>query len=147
MSALSSAGRCAHPDGVETHDLLHAPPTRLGRLEALTAVVGDRRMPAWVERWCRRTDRPVRVRTATDPSDRIEVIAGLAGSSVLVPHPDIPAISAPGPVVAAVRDLPDDDAVLAEATSAAVELDRPLMLAHVVPITARRRRVIVRAGR
>jgi len=136
-----SARRRAHPGAVETHELLHTPSTRLSRLEALTVVVGEHPMPAWVARWCRRTDRPVRVRSATDPLDRIEVIATLAGSSVLVPHPDGSATSAPGPVVAAVRDLPDDDAVLAEATSAAEELGRPLMLAHVVPLSFAERSV------
>ena len=79
---------------METHELLHTPPTRLGGLEALTVVVGEHPMPAWVARWCRRADRPLRVRSARDPLDRIELIAALAGSSILVPYPDGSATSA-----------------------------------------------------
>jgi nucleotide-binding universal stress UspA family protein len=79
------------------------------------------------------------------------VIATHAGESVLVPAPDEPIPSKLGPVVAAVRDLPDDDAVLGEAASAARELGVPLTLTHMVPVSFAERSVrlddAVRHGR
>jgi hypothetical protein len=137
LSALSPVRHVSDPDDVEAHNVLDSP--LLGRREALTVVCGDRAVPAWVQSWCRHTDRRVQVCSAADALERIEVIMSLAGSSVLVTHPDRP--SGSGPVVAAVRDLPDDDAVVAEAASAARELGTSLTLAHVVPLSFAERSV------
>ena len=104
-------------------------------------VVRDRPVPAWVDDWCRHSERRMRVLSATDPPDRLGVIASLAGSAVLLPHPSSATRSTPRPVVAAVRDLPDDDEVLAAAAEAARELGAVLSLTHVVPLSFAERSV------
>jgi nucleotide-binding universal stress UspA family protein len=129
----------ADPGRVKAHGALHSRPA--DRQDALNVVVEGRAVPAWVEGWCRHADRRMRVLSAADPMDRLDVIAALAGSSVLVPGTGDSLRSEPRRVVAAVRDLPDDDAVVAEAASAARELDAPLVLAHVVPLSFAERSV------
>ncbi len=131
------------------HVTLHAPP--VDRRLALTVIVAEPAVPAWVTRWCRHADRQLRVLSTTDSLDRLQVIARLAGHSVLVPAPEESTRSKPGPVMAAVRDLPDDDSVLAEAAAAARELGVPVALTHVVPLSFAERSVhlddAVRHGR
>jgi nucleotide-binding universal stress UspA family protein len=70
--------------------------------------------------------------------ERIGAVAAMAGRSVLVQRTDPagPARRNGRPrVVAAVRDLGTDHAVLVEAAEAATELDASLVLAHGVPLS------------
>jgi nucleotide-binding universal stress UspA family protein len=132
LSALSRPDAVTDAGRVKAQGTLHPPPVHGAR--ALTVLVDGCAVPVWLGDWCRHNGRQMRVQPAADALDRIRVIAALAGSSVLIPPSGLVAPQPePWPVVAAVRDLPDDDAVLAEAASAARELDRPLTLAHVVP--------------
>ena len=114
---------------------------RVDRKLGLTVILQDHVVPAWVIQWCRHLDRRRQVLATPGTPDRLMTIATLAGRSVLLPAPEEPAWSRPEPVVAAVRDLPDDDAVLAEAASAAAELGVPLELTHVVPVSFAERSV------
>ena len=127
------------PERVKAHGALRPRPA--DRQHTLNVVVEGRAVPDWVDGWCRHAERRIRVLSATDPVDRLGVIAALAGSSVLVPQARHSARPQPRQVVAAVRDLPDDDAVLTEAASAARELDAPLVLTHVVPLSFAERSV------
>jgi nucleotide-binding universal stress UspA family protein len=97
---------------------------RPGRLVVDADVV-----PPWVERWCDRSGRSVAAR----PADAVAVASG-AGDSVLVPGAEPPRASRPR-VVAAVRSLPDDASVLADALDAAAHLDGLLIVLHGVPLS------------
>jgi nucleotide-binding universal stress UspA family protein len=127
----------------------HRPPDS----DALVVVADRPDVPGWVVDWCRRAGRTVRLQpAAATAEDRINAVAAMAGRSVLVrPRapdgpgvPDLPSVPvrragpAPGTrprVVAAVRDLRSDGAVLAEAAEAADQLDAALVLAHGVPLS------------
>ena len=91
-------------------------------------VVDGDAVPAWVLRWCRRSGRTVRARTA-----QASAFAARTGDSVVVlradPFPERPWIAA------ALRSLPDDAAVLADAVDAAVHLNGFLTLVHGVPLS------------
>jgi hypothetical protein len=114
-----------------------APPTAPQRpAEALVVMAHEPDVPDWVARACRRSGRRVRIEPAPgNPEDRLLTIAALAGHSVLVMGPDDGDRSPTGRVVAAVRDLPSDAAVLAEAASAAVGLDAAVVPVHAVPLS------------
>jgi nucleotide-binding universal stress UspA family protein len=102
--------------------LRHSPDRRSG------LVVDGGAVPEWVLRWCGRTGRTVRARTAQATAD-----AGRTGDSVLVLRAD-PLAGRPR-IVAALRALPDDAAVLADAIDAAVHLRGSLTLVHAVPLS------------
>jgi nucleotide-binding universal stress UspA family protein len=94
-----------------------------GRLVVDAAVV-----PNWVERWCDRSGRSVAARPG-------EAVAAASGAdSVLIPRAEPPRTTRPR-VVAAVRSLPDDAAVLVDALDAAAHLDGVLVVLHGVPLS------------
>jgi hypothetical protein len=85
---------------------------------------------------CRRTGRQLRIEPVGDSAeDRVRTVAGLAGRSVLVAGPPDAGRRGIRRVVAAVRDLPTDAAVLAEATAAAAGLDAAVVPVHAVPLS------------
>ncbi|GEL20372.1 universal stress protein [Pseudonocardia asaccharolytica] len=104
-------------------------------------VLNGAEIPGWVERWCAAAGRELVLRspaarsaTFTEPAvaQRARLIAELAGHTVLVAHP-APAATGRPQVVAAVRELPDDAQVLADAADAAAHLGAVLHLVHGVP--------------
>jgi hypothetical protein len=93
-------------------------------------------VPGWMIESCRRSGRPVRIEPAPGTAeDCIRMLGALAGRSVLIPGPPGPGRSGPRRVVAAVRDLPSDAAVLAEAAAAAAQLDAAVVPVHGVPLS------------
>ncbi|MHA6627401.1 universal stress protein [Pseudonocardia sichuanensis] len=103
----------------------------------MVVVAGVPDVPAWMVELCRRSGRSVRIEPVPGPvEDRIGLVATLAGRNVLVagPHDAHPR---PGTarVVAAVRDLPSDAAVLTEAAAAAAALDAVVVPVHGVPLS------------
>jgi hypothetical protein len=113
-----------------------APPPAPQRLaDALVVMAQKPDVPAWVARACRRSGRQVRIEPAAGTAEnRLRTVAALAGRSVLVVGPH-DAGTGTGRVVAAVRDLPSDAAVLAEAAAAAIELDAAVVPVHGVPLS------------
>lgn len=86
----------------------------------------------WPSFWSHRTGRPVHERPLAAGIDQLQQLAGLTGHTVLVAHG--------GPaqrprVVAALRGLPDDEPVLAEAAAAAEALGGTLRIVHGVPLS------------
>jgi hypothetical protein len=114
-----------------------APPPALYRpAEALVVMAHEPDVPAWVARACRRSGRQVRIEPAPGSAeDRLRTVAALAGRSVLVMGADDAGRPGTGRVVAAVRDLPSDASVLAEAAAAAVGLEAALVPVHGVPLS------------
>jgi hypothetical protein len=114
-----------------------APPTAPQRpAEDLVVMAHEPDVPAWVARTWRRSGRWVRIEPAPGTAeDRLLTVAALAGRSVLVIGPDDGERAPTGRVVAAVRDLPSDAAVLAEAAAAAVGLDAVVVPVHGVPLS------------
>ena len=94
---------------------------RPGRLVVDASVV-----PPWVEGWCDRSGRTVVARPA-------EAVAS-AGDSVLIPRAEPPRAARPR-IVAALRGLPDDACVLADALDAAAHLNGLLVVLHGVPLS------------
>ncbi|HEY0815526.1 MAG TPA: universal stress protein [Pseudonocardia sp.] len=111
-----------------------------GGRDVLVVVTEDGELPAWVVGWCR-MGRRLRHVCAVGPFSRIEIVTAFAGTSVLLVGGALAASPRPPRVVAAVRDLPDDDAVLIEAATAAERLGAELVLAHVVPVSFAERSV------
>jgi hypothetical protein len=105
------------------------------RQNPLLVVTANHPVPDWADDWCRRTGRRLRVVLIAEGVERLAAVAANAGNSMIVPTGDPGAGPAAPGVVAAVRDLPDDDAVLVEAASAAAHLALPLIVAHVVPLS------------
>jgi hypothetical protein len=114
-----------------------APPAAQHRpAEAIVVMAQEPDVPAWVKRACRRSRRQVRIEPAPgSPEDRLLTVAALAGRSVLVVGPPGDGHSPGGRVVAAVRDLPSDAAVLAEAALAATVLEAAVVPVHCVPLS------------
>jgi hypothetical protein len=114
-----------------------APPTVPQRpAEALVVMAHEPDVPAWVARACRRSGRQVRIEPAPgNPEDRLLAVAALAGHSVLAVGPPGTGRAGTGRVVAAVRDLPSDAAVLTEAALAAAVLDAAVVPVHCVPLS------------
>jgi universal stress protein family protein len=103
---------------------------------ALVVMAHEPDVPPWVARACRRSGRQVRIEPASgDPEDRLLTVAALAGRSVLVVGPPGNGRPRTGRVVAAVRDLPSDAAVLTEAALAAAVLDAAVVPVHCVPLS------------
>jgi nucleotide-binding universal stress UspA family protein len=92
-------------------------------------VVEGHSVPDWVTTWCRRSGRTLMVGSGAETGGASR--AG-AGASVLVPRPLLRDSQAPQ-VLAAVRHLPDDRAVLIEAAAAATDLAARLAVVHAVP--------------
>jgi hypothetical protein len=110
---------------------------RDGDGDEVVVVAGVPDVPAWMVEFCRRSGRPVRIEPVPGPvEERIRLVATLAGHNVLVAGPH-DTRSRPGTarVVAAIRDLPSDAAVLAEAAAAAVALDAVVVPVHGVPLS------------
>ena len=115
---------------------LAPPPVARHRAEPLVVVAPEPDVPAWVAQLCRRSGRQVRLEPAAGTAeDRLLTLAALAGRSVLVAGPVDGAQGAPRRVVAAVRDLPADDAVLAEAAAAAAGSGATVVPVHAVPLS------------
>ena len=114
-----------------------APPAAPHRpAEALVVMAHEPDVPAWVARACRRSRRQVRIEPAPgSPEDRLLTVAALAGRSVLVVGPPGDGRTPGGRVVAAIRDLPSDAAVLTEAALAAAVLDAVVVPVHCVPLS------------
>jgi nucleotide-binding universal stress UspA family protein len=110
--------------------------------DALVVVAGSPDLPGWVIASCLRSGRQVRIQPAPDAAeDRIQAVAALAGRSVLITGPQGASRPLTRRVVAAVRDLPADAAVLSEAAGAAVQIDGALVLVHGVPLSFAERSV------
>jgi nucleotide-binding universal stress UspA family protein len=90
-------------------------------------VVEGRPVPEWVSAWCRRSGRAVSARVGSAGT-----IPGGDHLSRLVLRPPGPP-GAPRRVVASVRDLDDDRAVLTEAADVAADAGATLVLTHGVP--------------
>jgi hypothetical protein len=115
---------------------LAPPPAPPRPAEALVVMANEPDVPAWVARACRRSGRQVRLEPAPGPAeDRLRTVAALAGRSVLVIGPHDADRPRTGRVVAAVRDLPSEAAVLAEAAAAAAGLDAAVVPVHGVPLS------------
>jgi nucleotide-binding universal stress UspA family protein len=114
-----------------------APPAAPHRpAEALVVMAREPDVPAWVTRACRRSSRQVRIEPAPgNREDRLLTVAALAGRSVLVVGPPGNGHSPSGRVVAAIRDIPSDTAVLAEAALAAAVLGATVVPVHCVPLS------------
>jgi hypothetical protein len=114
-----------------------APPAAPHRpAEALVVMAHEPDVPTWVARACRQAGRQVRIEPAPgNPEDRLLTVAALAGRSVLLLDPPGAGRAGTGRVVAAVRDLPSDSAVLAEAALAAQVLDAAVVPVHCVPLS------------
>jgi nucleotide-binding universal stress UspA family protein len=91
-------------------------------------VVDGTTVPTWVRLWCDRGRRCVAAR----PADALTA-ASVAGDSVLIPRTDPPA-GRPR-IAVALRDLPDDAAVLVDALDAVRYLDGRLTVLHGVPLS------------
>lgn len=105
------------------------------RQNALLVVTATPQVPTWATDWCDHLERRLRVLSVAAGVERLAAVAAHAGTSMLVLTGSPCPASASPRVVAAVRDLPDDDGVLVEAASVADHLAVPLMLAHVVPLS------------
>ena len=92
-------------------------------------VVDGPTVPAWVRQWCEKSGRSVAAR----PVDAVTTGCA-AGDSVLVPR-TAPPTGRPPRVVAALRSLPDDAAVLIDAFDAARHLGGGLTVLHGVPVS------------
>ncbi|GAA5139462.1 universal stress protein [Pseudonocardia adelaidensis] len=114
-----------------------APPTAPYRPAGdLVVMAHEPDVPDWVARACRRSGRQVRIEPAPGAAeDRLLTVAALAGRSVLVIGPDDGHRPPTGRVVAAIRDVPSDAAVLAEAAVAAAVLDADVVPVHAVPLS------------
>jgi hypothetical protein len=113
-----------------------APPSAPQRpADTLVVMAQQPDVPAWVARACRRSGRQVRIEPVPGTAeDCVRTVAALAGRSVLVMGPHDAGTGA-ARVVAAVRDLPSDAAVLAEAAAAAIELAAAVVPVHGVPLS------------
>jgi hypothetical protein len=115
---------------------LALPPASQRPAEPLVVMAHEPEVPAWVARACRRSGRQVRIEPASgSPEERLLTVAALAGHSVLVVGPPGVGRAGTGRVVAAVRDLPADAAVLAEAALAAAVLGAVVVPVHCVPLS------------
>ena len=115
---------------------LAAPTASQRPTDVLVVMAPEPDVPAWVAQACRRSRRQVRIEPAPGAAEnRLLTIAALAGHSVLVGGPNGPDPSGTGRVVAAVRDLPSDSAVLAEAAVAADVLGAAIVPVHCVPLS------------
>jgi hypothetical protein len=104
--------------------------------EALVVMTHEPDVPAWVARVYRRAGRRLRIEPAPgNPEDRLVTVAALAGRSVLVLGPPGDGPTPTGRVVAAIRDLPSDAAVLTEAAQAAAALEAAVVPVHCVPLS------------
>jgi hypothetical protein len=114
-----------------------APPAAPHRpAEALVVMAHEPDVPAWVARACRRSGRQVRIEPAPgNPEDRLLTVTALAGRNVLVLGLPDAGRAGSGRVVAAVRDLPSDAAVLGEAALAAQVLGAAVVPVHCVPLS------------
>src|SRR5688500_50637 len=109
------------------------PPSRVQH-DPLVVVCEGPDVPEWVVQTCRRSGRQVRLEAAgRSAEDRIRTVTALAGRSVLVPGDAAPSRPGASRVVAAIRDLPTDAPVLAEAAAMAAHLDAGVVPVHGVP--------------
>ena len=121
---------------------LAAPPAPPQPAEALVVLARGPDVPDWVVQACRRTGRQVRIEPVSGAAeDRLRTVAALAGHSVLVASPQDAGRAGTRRVVAAVRDLPTDAAVLAEAAAAAAGLGAAVVPVHGVPLSFGQRSV------
>ncbi|MCX6463228.1 MAG: universal stress protein [Pseudonocardiales bacterium] len=97
---------------------------------ALVVATGPAGVPAWVRRWCRRADRPLRTEPRTG-----DQAAALADGAALLLTRGSTETSAPATVVAAVRELPADAPVLAAAADVARHLGATVLAVHAVPLS------------
>ncbi len=109
-------------------------------LSRLPVVVLGSSPPAWLSEMCGATGRVLETWPDESPRDAgplfaapglVRAVNQLAGRTVWVARSQND--SRPARVVAALRDLPGDSVVLAEATAAAAHLGATLTVAHAVP--------------
>ena len=105
-----------------------APPPRHSLDQRPGLVVDSGAVPEWVLHWCERSGRAVRARTV-----QATAVAARTGDSVIVLRA-APLAQRPR-IAAALRNLPDDAAVLADAIDAAVHLCGSLTVVHGVPLS------------
>ena len=104
-----------------------------GRPNALVVATANHHVPDWAASWCAHTGHRIRIVAVVEGLDCLTILTAWAGTSTLVSIRAPSARIGPCQVVAAVRDLPDDDRVLVEPSLAAGHLGAQLILAHVVP--------------
>ena len=109
-----------------TTTVARSPRHSLGGRPGLVVDAGA--VPEWVLRWSRRSRRIVRISTA-----QATMVAARTEDSVIVLRA-APLAERPR-IVAALRSLPDDAAVLADALDAAVHLRGSLTVIHGVPLS------------
>mgnify|MGYP001035364944 CR=1 FL=1 len=114
-----------------------APPTAPHDLDdELVVMAHEPDVPGWVARACRRSGRRVRIEPAPGAAeDRLLTVAALAGRSVLLMGPEDGHRPPTGRVVAAIRDVSSDLAVLGEAAVAAAALEAAVVPVHAVPLS------------
>lgn len=118
-------------------------PPRTGAGSPVLVLVGDAGArsasadpgaPEWVTRWCRRSGWELRSHPESGPG--AAAAAARLDARVLVLRPDTPRQQPPARiprVVAALRGLPDDAAVVADGAASATRLGGRLALVHAVP--------------
>jgi nucleotide-binding universal stress UspA family protein len=112
-----------------------APGAALPAASGLLVVVADdagTAAPPWVGDWCRSRGREILRHPGRGPAAAEGAAAFGARVLVLRPEPR-EAGTGPARVVAALRDLPDDALVVADAAEAAARLDAGLTVLHAVP--------------
>jgi nucleotide-binding universal stress UspA family protein len=106
------------------------------RNDPLVVVSDGPDLPPWVGQAYQRSGRQVRLEPAgRSAEDRIRTVIALAGRSVLIPGAAVPVQRGTPQVVAAIRDLPGDESVLAEAAAIAGPLDGDVVVVHGVPLS------------
>jgi nucleotide-binding universal stress UspA family protein len=124
---LSTAVRSANPG------------RRVPRIVVVDAGAGRGRPPDWLVRWAGRARRELLWHPETGPGAAAAAASPDARVLVLRPSDDPGPLSTAGwarrrpRVVAAVRDLPDDAPVVADAAACAAEAGGALTLVHAVP--------------
>jgi nucleotide-binding universal stress UspA family protein len=103
--------------------------------------------PDWLEEWCQDTGRGLEVRPVPESeggappfaSGLAREVTGLIGHTVWISHNTRD--SRPSSVAAAIRELPGDAHVLAEAAAVSAYLGATLIILHAVPISFAERNV------
>jgi|SRR5581483_418549 len=104
-------------------------------------------VPIWLRQWCLAEGREIDVHAEASPGTAapqsaqglVREVSKLAGRTVWLPRDHH--YSSPSRVAAAVRDLPDDDRVLAEAADVCAYLQATLIILHAVPVSFAERSV------
>jgi nucleotide-binding universal stress UspA family protein len=107
------------------------------------------RVPDWLRQWCLTSGREIDVRpepthgtwAPQSTAALTREVSRLTGTTVWIPRDHDHDHGWPSRVAAAVRDLPGDDRVLAEAAAASAYLGATLLILHAVPVSFAERSV------